>query len=890
MAYTRPQAILYQLYAESTSNENTPLYACIVGDHFDVHDYTDGADNAEILAGEYNPSANTDIAWSALGKSAGTDVDTDWTKVYIKDALLRFFNEADQAYALDLPNAITFPDITFVTANGYDRNPALERDVRVGDIAILKNQDTGDEITTTILGLSAATSLATIGTPSATAPPNDTESATITFTEGTSNNVTATADASAYDGLADGQPSEVYRIEVIQASTGGDATTALLKVTSVSGTDDVDVVQPAAWGSPTAIGTRGLTVTFSTSGGDEFIVGQVWTCDCSQDYTNPSVTSGGSYTGDNDKTYIIEVVTGGKWADTPMVRCYADDGSDANGPVAVSDGSPVNVGSQGVTITFSGGTGLCYGAKYTIAVEAAAPMEVNKLTCADTLSALNGASKVTIQLCERQSETMLVPERQVVDGGCQIYYQQNDSQITLNASWRLDDVDGEFSTKLPVVGGTVYIAHRDRRYDYTTRINSVDTDSVTSLGEITPDNPLAYGAYKAAANSGGMPVKVLAVSGDTVNDWQSAMEILSTEQNVHGIVPLTQERELIDVVVGHVNSLSDEGKGFWRAAWVSEAVPTVQSVYTELASGNPILVDFEDNPDQTGTQYTKVVCDDALFMTNGVKPGDILRSHYETDVCGVESYEEYVIDTVVSETELILASGPDSGTVTPIKAEVWRNLTSSEYASLAASYAGRYGSKPIRWIFPDTLGDAGTQVGAEFMCAALAGLRSGVSPHQPLTRVEISGFDSVGFPMTLTESQLDTIAGSGSWIVVQDENTGAIYTRDALTTDMSSVTTKYESAVANADELSRTYWSIADAYVGRANVSDSLLRQIETELLAAIKRYKNTPYDALVGPRILDGTILFIRVSETNRDHIEIGIENTIPVEAAKIFIYFTLS
>jgi hypothetical protein len=76
-----------------------------------------------------------------------------------------------------------------------------------------------------------------------------------------------------------GELPEIYTIEVIQ---GGATTSAKFKVTSESGTDDQASISPSSMGSPTAIGTHDLFVTFDTSGtgGDvplnEFIVGQTW--------------------------------------------------------------------------------------------------------------------------------------------------------------------------------------------------------------------------------------------------------------------------------------------------------------------------------------------------------------------------------------------------------------------------------------------------------------------------------------------------------------------------------------------------------------------------------------------------------------------------------------
>src|SRR5690606_10956383 len=95
-----------------------------------------------------------------------------------------------------------------------------------------------------------------------------------------------------YDGLEDGDITEIYTVTVTKGSSGGDATTATLKITSASGHDDVAAVTPSDFGVATAIGTRGLYViwdeanslssscsTDATDDGvssNDFIIGQKW--------------------------------------------------------------------------------------------------------------------------------------------------------------------------------------------------------------------------------------------------------------------------------------------------------------------------------------------------------------------------------------------------------------------------------------------------------------------------------------------------------------------------------------------------------------------------------------------------------------------------------------
>ena len=96
---------------------------------------------------------------------------------------------------------------------------------------------------------------------------------------------------------------------MIQSSVSG-CSNAVLRVVSASGTDNVTEVTPSAMGVAIAIGTRGLTVTFNTTG----------------------TVSG---------TYIIEVTKGGSWAQLPEITVTTARALDSSGPTVVSGGTNV---------------------------------------------------------------------------------------------------------------------------------------------------------------------------------------------------------------------------------------------------------------------------------------------------------------------------------------------------------------------------------------------------------------------------------------------------------------------------------------------------------------------------------------------------------------------
>jgi hypothetical protein len=78
------------------------------------------------------------------------------------------------------------------------------------------------------------------------------------------------------------------------------------------------------------------------------------------------------------------------------------------------------------------------------------------------------------------------------------------------------------------------------------------------------------------------------------------------------------------------------------------------------------------------------------------------------------------------------------------------------------------------------------------------------------------------------------MAAAGVWIVTQD-NTGTVYTRHQLTTDMTDVNTREDSMVSNIDSLSYYYLFFFQnaRYIGRRNITPGLLAQLEADFNGA---------------------------------------------------------
>lgn len=305
-----------------------PLRPHIAGGHAELHRYTAAAEKAGIALGAYNPLADTTYGWP--GQSADSIVDLSYVQVWLDNAYLQIYRDAIGAGDTIAPvanyqNRVRASATNWIT-NGvtYPRTASLyDRDVELGDIVRLDYG--GETLWTTVSALIADVAPSSVA--SATTDSGDkgplTEAATTVQSTGANNYITLTSgntNGAAYDGSATGDLSEVYTVVVTTGSVGGDATLARLAVTTASGHDNQVSVQPAAFETAFAIGTRRLLVTFTTDStrsvdmgqpSGDFVVGQTWQITVNQTWTPPAPTSSGTYGDSTSRNYVVTVSRGG---------------------------------------------------------------------------------------------------------------------------------------------------------------------------------------------------------------------------------------------------------------------------------------------------------------------------------------------------------------------------------------------------------------------------------------------------------------------------------------------------------------------------------------------------------------------------------------------------
>ena len=467
---------------------------------------------------------------------------------------------------------------------------------------------------------------------------------------------------------------------------------------------------------------------------------------------------------------------------------------------------------------------------------------------------------------------------------------------------------------LPVMDGKVYVTYREYLSELADQVNSIsdvaDLDNIK--GQLDPDNPLKWGVYKALSNSNGTVVKYTAVHdpeqfdsegrrlGPNLDSWVQVLERLKGRDDMYNLVPMTFDRQVQNLWAAHIGGESNEYANNWKAAFFALKAHPVAKVVGEgvLINGvlgeevtEPVLATLADDPNATNTQYTKlhVTSGNGYFITNDVRPGDIVRYNFSIDGFSEEQYEEYVVDQVVSESTLLLYSGGDFAVTVPQQVEIYHNRNRNEIVEDIVQQAGSLSNRRVCAVWPDQVGEAGTVQPGYYLAAALAGLVSGVVPHQPLTNVEVAGFDDFSRSYKyFNETQLNRLAEAGTWVVTEDRD-GTPHTRHGLTTDNLDLNRREEMIRRNVDSMSYLFLRRLRPFIGRTNAQPGMVSRLRYEVQRVIDFLTVNGNTQELGSQLIAGTIRKLQIHPLLKDRIEIVLDLTVPAPLNNIELHLVV-
>jgi hypothetical protein len=908
------------------------LRPVLIGPVAGLHRYAVAAEKGGIAAGEYDPVDGNEIAWP--GKASGSTVDRAYAKLYADAARLNYFNKyigvgGSAQVSSTYPNRVRVANTVFKTANDVDRSAALkDRDVKVGDVVVV--QATVSSVltthTSTVAGFKGEDVAASVGSPSIDTNNAASQSYAVSVEQTADtpiNDVVVTADGTAYDSLADGYINRTYTVTVTQSSTGGDATTALLRVRSSDGGDDADDVVPAAFGDPTAIGADGLELTFAISPShsssslfgiaeQDLVVGQQWVCDVSQTFTRPTLAAGGTFAGTRTTTYVLRVTRGGTIGGLtpPQVTVSTTNGYDRSGPTSVTaSGSAISIGTQNVTFTFTG-SHLRKNDIYYVTATAASEGAVRTLVLKDDAPSDLRGIEVNVRLF-LQKDGVLIPKTRAVPSAA-TNWTSSGTGVSVAAGLYLTDpefTDGGELFGVPLDSANLYVEYREwLGGDQDVVEVATAAAALAAAGADDPDNPLGHAAGVAlahtmtallarppAAAATTTDVLLLVPLGGDPTDtdlWESALALISENDEAYGIVPLTDDAAIQDLVAAHVDARSADEVGFYRRAWLSTTVDETDAVVDEATAGDPVTATIAATVGTSPAEYTTLTASTgADFVTRGVRAGDTVRINFSTDAFGATTYDEYEVASVLSETRLLLASGPDAAVSVAVLAEVWRTYTTDELVTTLIARAAAYDSVNVSLVWPDTASFGGATLAGYNVCAALAGLAGSVPSHQGLRNVGLERFDSVTRSTRfLTGAQLKRLRDGGVTVVSQLPD-GTVYVYGCVTTAAAAVGTREEMTNRNADMLRKAVQAAWGPYVGSGNVVSNIQALLDASLRNLADRLKRPVFPAAIGLPVGDMVLGTLTTDPDAPDTVDAPIEAAgLPVPLNNLIVRLPVS
>lgn len=891
--YYRPQAVVQQDFKVTPASLTQPLTVALVGPRYRFFDLDDSTDKSLQSYGQYTGIQSVK-PWQAL--PSNSVVDEDNVRVVMENILAEYadFPSSGTIQRGASLNKIKIISGAFVTNGAGTRNVAFKnRDVRVGDRVRVVDVATGTKIKETrITALTADIVAAVIPSPAVNAGTNPaTQAESFTYQagqsddQGTGHLIDPGAGINYVGNLATGVIADTYTIEV---TTGGGVGVAKLKVTSASGEDDQENITFSAFATDISAGTRGFEFQIDQNGGPATLTaGEVYVVDVEADYTQQTpVTTGSTFSGSTDTIYKVEVVKGGLWADNPKVKVTTNNGIDGAAAQIVSATQSFPLGNLGVVMNFndSGPTpqnGLRLGDIYTISVTAATTGPIRTATLADPLDATIIANENLLATFFLYQASKEIPAKGFPEFGDE-NWATSDTDITfeagietLDSSW----VDNDLVTQLPltVYKADLYVEYRALLRDGSNTIGTLSELGLveTVLGSSVPENPLAFAATYALQNSGGKGLLYLPVESDDLSGYQAALSVLEASDDAFYIVPLTQDSTIIDLLEGHVNAESEPTKAHERRLVVSRTLDIVDILVDKDGNNNNLMGTVATD----GNNFVLVNLPGGEFLTNGVRSGDFLRTKYAFDEFGKTVYESYKIATVTDEDNLVLvAPGLPAAIVSAERMTVARVLTKDEQAAKVAALSTSFSNRRVNNIWPDVAKNAGRELPGYFLAAAVAGLKSGVAPHQGVTLVTVNGFDDLSKSFQyFTPTQLDTIAAGGTLIVTQDRQGGQAFVRHQLTTDRTDENRQEWSVNDALDSITKSLRNVVKPLVGRYNINDNLLTLLDTVINQHLDSLIRETLTTQAGAILNGFTVIKIEQDPLIRTQVNIEIELNIP-------------
>lgn len=457
----------------------------------------------------------------------------------------------------------------------------------------------------------------------------------------------------------------------------------------------------------------------------------------------------------------------------------------------------------------------------------------------------------------------------------------NEDAVTINKSVKVSTAVTD--TAAQVVSATVYLSYRALRRDIANDFLTITSQSnaEAKIGSVNINNPMSVAASLIASAVSDMSYRILPIETDDANGYRQALDILSTNEDIYVIVPLTNDKDVVSAYASHCTTLSEPEKSKWRIMYASQEMPSTK-----------VMVEINDGQLVKGSTDTECYIKDTangMFVTNNARVTDFVdiynaSNSYQYSLQIIEVLNESVV--TCSTTKWMRTSEgyselEDKVTVASqeaVKYEVVRVLDTQGVADAISGIAESFKNKRLRLVYPDTImlniNSVSEMVPSYYLCVTLGAMRAGYPPHQGFSTIGLSGISRVLRANNMfSDDQLADMAGNGVFWVVQDTPEELPYVLYQTTTDNTQLETAEDSCVAVVDYASRYLKINLKNVLGRYNVNTISVNYVKTVINSVLDDMTSTSYQ-YIGPILTGAELLSV---ETEGDKIKPTVHIEIP-------------
>ena len=135
----------------------------------------------------------------------------------------------------------------------------------------------------------------------------------------------------------------------------------------------------------------------------------------------------------------------------------------------------------------------------------------------------------------------------------------------------------------------------------------------------------------------------------------------------------------------------------------------------------------------------------------------------------------------------------------------------------------------------------------------------------------VSGFNDLSYSNGyFSESQLDTIAGGGTFIMIQESEGGAVTCRHQLATDVTTVQKRELSITKSVDYVAKTFRNAMTGKIGKFNITQSLMDSLSVQIQGLLRTFVD-------GGILTSGQLSSISQNSDNPDTLDITVILGVP-------------